>query len=261
MEIIIVDSEAEVANIASDYLAHYANKGANLGVATGSTPLATYRELIRRHRAGDVTFKDCSFFALDEYVGLPIEHEQSYYHVIHNEFSDHVDVDPARVHIPDGLADDIGAACEDYERKIIEAGGIHIQLLGIGTNGHVGFNEPASSFSSLTRIKTLHPQTVLDNARFFDSADDVPYHVVTQGLGTISRAGHLLLLATGTAKAHAIAASIEGPLSVSMPASVLQLHPRATVVIDQAAASELKNKEYYEFTYAHKPQWQKDMWK
>lgn len=260
MEIIIVESDAEVANVASNYLAHYANKGANIGVATGSTPLATYRELIHRYEAGEVTFKDCQFFALDEYVGLPIEHEQSYYHVIHSELSDHVDIDPKNVHLPNGLAEDMAAACADYERKIIDAGGIDIQLLGIGSNGHIGFNEPSSSLSSVTRVKTLHPQTVKDNSRFFDSPEQVPYHVLTQGLGTISRAGHLLLLATGAGKAAAVAAAAEGPVSASVPASILQMHPQATVVVDCAAAANLKNKEYYEFTYAHKVQWQKDMW-
>lgn len=261
MEIIIVDTPADVAKVAADYLGHYANKGSNIGVATGSTPLATYQELIRRYQAGKVTFKDCSFFALDEYVGLPIEHEQSYYHVIHNEISDHVDIDPANVHLPDGLAADIPAACAEYERMIVDAGGIDIQLLGIGSNGHIGFNEPSSSLNSLTRIKTLHPQTVKDNSRFFDSPEEVPYHVLTQGLGTISRARHLLLLATGAGKAHAVAAAVEGPVSASCPASILQMHPQATVVVDSEAAAELKNREYYEFTYTMKAPWQKDMWK
>lgn len=261
MEIIIVDTPADVANIAANYLGHYANEGANIGVATGSTPLATYRELIRRYEAHEVTFKDCSFFALDEYVGLPTAHEQSYYHVIHNEIADHIDIDPANVHLPNGLAEDIPAACEGYERMIADAGGIDIQLLGIGANGHIGFNEPSSSLSSLTRIKTLHPQTVADNSRFFDSPDDVPHHVLTQGLGTISRAGHLLLLATGSGKAPAVAAAVEGPVSASCPASILQMHPQATIVVDREAASQLKNKEYYEFTYANKAQWQRDMWK
>lgn len=177
--------------------------------------------------------------------------------MIHNEFSDHVDIDPQRVHIPDGMASDIDAACKAYEQAIVDAGGVDIQLLGIGSNGHIGFNEPSSSLSSVTRLKTLHPQTVKDNSRFFDSPEQVPYQVVTQGLGTISRARHLLLLATGSGKAHAIAAAAEGPITATVPASIIQMHPKATVIVDRAAAAELKNSEYYEFTYAHKPDWQK----
>ena len=145
MEIIVCDSPHDVAVQAADILQGYANEGGVLGVATGSTPLLTYQELIRRHKAGEVSFAGCTMFALDEYVGLPIEHEQSYYRVIHDEFSDHVDIDPADVHIPNGLADDVPAACAGYEQAIVDAGGIDVQLLGIGTNGHVGFNEPASS--------------------------------------------------------------------------------------------------------------------
>ena len=189
MEIIVCDSPHDVAVQAADILQGYANEGGVLGVATGSTPLLTYQELIRRHKAGEVSFAGCTMFALDEYVGLPIEHEQSYYRVIHDEFSDHVDIDPADVHIPNGLADDVPAACAEYEQAIVDAGGIDVQLLGIGTNGHVGFNEPASSLSSLTRMKTLHPQTVADNARFFNSVDEVPIHVVTQGLALSSAPG------------------------------------------------------------------------
>lgn len=253
MEIIICETPKDVAFRAADVIQEYANQDAVLGVATGSTPLATYQELIRRHRAGEVSFKNTTMFALDEYVGLPIEHDQSYYHVIHSEFSDHVDVDPTNVHIPDGLAEDLAGACADYEQAIVDAGGIDLQLLGVGTNGHVGFNEPSSSLSSLTRQKTLHPQTVHDNARFFDSSEEVPVHVVTQGLGTISRAGHLLLLATGENKANAVANLVEGPLSASCPASILQVHPQATVIVDAAAASQLHNTDYYEFIQKHKP--------
>lgn len=253
MEIIVCDSPNDVALKAADILQGYANDGATLGVATGSTPLATYQELIRRHKAGEVSFKGCKMFALDEYVGLPIEHEQSYYSVIHNELSDHVDIDPKDVHIPNGLAEDIAAGCADYEQAINDAGGIDVQLLGIGANGHVGFNEPTSSLSSLTRMKTLHPQTVADNARFFDSAEEVPVHVVTQGLGTIQRAGQLLLLATGEQKAFAISQLVEGPLSAACPASVLQIHPHATVIVDEAAASKLNNVDYYKFIQQNKP--------
>lgn len=256
MEIFIKESAEDVAKLAADIIGSYANAGKTLGVATGSTPLSTYQELIRRHRAGEVTFKNTRMFALDEYVGLPFENEQSYHHVIHSELSDHVDVPPENVHIPNGMAQDIPAACAEYEQAIEDAGGIDIQLLGIGTDGHIGFNEPSSSLASVTRMKTLHPQTVEDNARFFDSPEEVPYHVITQGLGTILRAGHLLLLATGKNKAEAVHLACEGAVSSSVPASILQLHPRATVIVDRAAASKLVNTRYYEFTDAHRPDWQ-----
>jgi glucosamine-6-phosphate deaminase len=157
---------------------------------------------------------------------------------------------------PDGSAEDIVAACEEYDRALAEAGGVDLQLLGIGTDGHIGFNEPCSSLASRTRIKTLTRQTREDNARFFDTLEEVPHHVITQGIGTILDARHLVLLATGEAKAEAVALAVEGPLSALVPASALQLHPHATVVVDEAAASELKLADYFRATYAAKPAWQ-----
>lgn len=256
MDILIRNNASDVATTAADILARYARAHATIGVATGSTPLATYRELIRRHQAGELSFAGCRMFALDEYVGLDYSHPESYHAVIHRELTDQLDIDPTNVHVPDAAAEDLQQACRDYEAAIEDAGGIDIQLLGIGGNGHIGFNEPGSSFDSLTRLKTLHPATVRDNARFFDSPDEVPVHVLTQGLGTIRRAGHLLLLATGQAKADAIAAALEGPLSASVPASLVQLHRQATIVVDEAAASGLKNVEYYRFVDENRPEWQ-----
>jgi glucosamine-6-phosphate deaminase len=162
------------------------------------------------------------------------------------------------VHTPDGTAADLEAACVDYERRIREAGGVDVQLLGIGTNGHIGFNEPTSSFASRTRIKTLAPRTRQDNARFFDGdLDAVPLHCITQGLGTILDARQLLLVAQGESKAAAVAAAVEGPLSAMVPASALQLHRSAVVLLDEAAASQLTLSDYYRFTYDHKPAWQR----
>ncbi|MCZ9309803.1 glucosamine-6-phosphate deaminase [Corynebacterium uberis] len=257
MEILIRDTPEQVAVQAADILAGYVREGATIGVATGSTPLHTYRELIRRHREEGLSFAQTQMFALDEYVGLPYEHEQSYHRVIHDELTSRIDVHPANVHVPDGLAADLIQATADYERDIEAAGGIDIQILGVGTNGHIGFNEPGSSLNSLTRIKTLHPQTVADNARFFDSPDDVPYQVLTQGLGTIQRARHLLLLATGEAKADAVARLVEGPLSAACPASILQWHRHATVLVDAPAAAGLRSADYYRFVEEHKPAWQR----
>jgi glucosamine-6-phosphate deaminase len=161
------------------------------------------------------------------------------------------------VRVPDGCAADLDAAAAEYEEAIAAAGGVDVQILGIGANGHVGFNEPTSSFASRTRIKTLAPRTRADNARFFASPDEVPTHCLTQGLGTILDARELVLVAQGTAKAEAVAAAVEGPLSSMCPASALQLHPRAGVLVDEAAGSRLRLADYYRHTYALKPEWQR----
>jgi glucosamine-6-phosphate deaminase len=165
-------------------------------------------------------------------------------------------LDPALVQVPSGALEGVETAGERYEAAIAAAGGIELQLLGIGTDGHIGFNEPGSSFASRTRVKTLTQQTREDNARFFDTIDDVPTHSITQGLGTILEARQLVLLAFGEGKAEAVAGAVEGPLTASLPGSAIQLHPRATVVIDEAAASRLRHADYYRYTYAHKPEWQ-----
>ncbi|GAA3529156.1 glucosamine-6-phosphate deaminase [Aeromicrobium panaciterrae] len=254
MEVVIVADEAAAGALVADVMAHHVRPGAVLGLATGSSPLPVYRELIARHAAGDLSFAGARAFLLDEYVGLPQGHPESYHSVIRREFIDHVDLD--RVDGPDGEAADIPAEAARYEVAIRDAGGIDVQLLGIGTDGHVGFNEPGSSLASRTRVKTLTQQTRDDNARFFDSVDDVPHHVLTQGLGTILDAGHLVLIATGPTKAEAVAAAVEGPVSAFCPASVLQLHPYVTLVVDEPAATGLRLADYYRFAAANKPGWQ-----
>jgi glucosamine-6-phosphate deaminase len=176
--------------------------------------------------------------------------------VIGREFTARVNIDPANVHGPDGQAADIPAACSAYEDAIRDAGGVDLQLLGLGTDGHVGFNEPGSSLASRTRIKTLVEQTRRDNARFFGSLAEVPQHVLTQGLGTILEARHLVLLATGARKAQPVHDLAEGPVAALCPASVLQLHPHVTVLLDEAAASSLRLADYYRHSYEHKPSWQ-----
>lgn len=200
-------------------------------------------------------FSSLQAFALDEYVGLPREHPESYHSVISREVTQRLRLDPARVHVPDGI-DDVATAGERYEQQILDAGGIDLQILGIGGTGHIGFNEPTSSFASRTRVKTLTPATRNDNARFFSSPDEVPLHCITQGLGTIMDARTVVLTAHGEHKAEAIAAAVEGPLTSMCPGSILQMHPAATVVIDRAAASRLSLTEYYEFVFAHRPDWQ-----
>lgn len=193
---------------------------------------------------------------LDEYVGLPAGHPESYRSVVLREVVEPLGLAEESFMGPDGTAEDIVEACAAYERTLAEAGGVDLQLLGIGTDGHIGFNEPCSSLASRTRIKTLTEQTRKDNARFFDRPEDVPHHVITQGIGTILEARHLVLLATGEAKAEAVALAVEGPLAAVVPASALQMHPHATVVVDEAAASKLKLADYFRATYAAKPAWQ-----
>jgi glucosamine-6-phosphate deaminase len=258
VEVVILSGADEIASVAADvFVALLSRKpDAVLGLATGSSPLGVYSSLIERHRAGDVSFVGVEAFLLDEYVGLPAEHPQRYRSVIGEVFEQYVDFAPGAVRGPDGNAADLAAACARYEAAIAAAGGVDLQLLGIGTDGHIGFNEPGSSLSSRTRVKTLTAQTRADNARFFPAASDVPRHVLTQGLGTILDARHVLLVATGSGKAAAVRAMVEGPVSAFCPASVLQLHRHATVLLDDDAASSLALGDYYRETYAHKPAWQ-----
>ena len=257
MEVVPLSSADEVASVAADTIEALVrtNSRAVLGLATGSSPLLTYAELVSRHRAGTAPSYDAvQAFLLDEYVGLPAGHPQSYRATIARELTDDLELRAERVHGPDPTDVRTGGAA--YEAMLVEAGGVDLQVLGIGGDGHLAFNEPGSSLASTTRIKTLTERTRRDNARFFGSLDEVPRHVLTQGLGTILRARHLLLIATGPGKAEAVAAAVEGPLSASCPASVLQLHPRATVLLDPDAASKLERADHYREVYAAKPEWQ-----
>lgn len=255
-EVVIVENkEAAGALVAAEIISLIKERpDAVLGLATGSTPLPVYEAL--RSQIGDVDVSRVRGFALDEYVGIDPSHPESYRSVITREVVEPLGLDPQRIHVPNGAEATIQHAGEDYDAAIIEAGGVDLQILGIGTDGHIGFNEPGSSFASITRVKTLTEQTREDNARFFDSIDDVPMHCITQGLGTILRARHLVLLAFGEGKAQAVADAVEGPLSAILPGSAIQLHPHATVVVDEAAASRLKLADYYRYTFANKPAWQ-----
>lgn len=258
MEVVIVGSKDEAGALVADAIERllFAKPDAVLGLATGSTPLPVYHQLARRCAAGALSFARAKAFLLDEYIGLPADHPQGYRAFIRRELETQVDFAAGSVQGPDVQADDLETACDAYETAISASGGVDLQLLGIGGDGHIGFNEPGSSLASRTRIKTLTDQTRQDNARFFASLDEVPRHVVTQGIGTILEARHLVLLAFGEAKAAAVAAATEGPLTASVPASALQLHPHASVIIDEAAASQLRMANYYRETWAHKPVWQ-----
>ncbi|MFC6673227.1 glucosamine-6-phosphate deaminase [Marinobacterium aestuariivivens] len=246
MQVIIAESAQEVATLGADQVAELVQSrvDAVLGLATGSTPIALYRELIRRHRRGDLSFSGVRSFNLDEYLGLGPEHPQSYRYFMNRELFDHIDIQPENTRVPDGLGD-AGTVGDEYEALIEAAGGIDLQVLGIGRNGHIGFNEPSSSLGSGTRIKTLSPDTVRDNSRFFGPDEFQPRLAITMGIGTILRARRAMLLATGAAKADAVRAMVEGPLSASCPASALQLHPRALVILDPEAASALEHHDYY----------------
>ncbi|GAB3265604.1 glucosamine-6-phosphate deaminase [Arthrobacter pigmenti] len=258
MEVVILPGSGAIGAAVADAVEALLRRKPDsvLGLATGSSPLPVYDELAWRHAGQGLELSSASAFTLDEYVGLPTGHPQSYREVIRREFTNRVDIDPSHVHSPDGGAEDIPAACAAYEEAIGNAGGVDLQLLGVGTDGHLAFNEPTSSLASRTRIKTLTEQTRKDNARFFDDPDDVPGHVITQGLGTIMEARHVVLIATGGQKAQAVHDLVEGPVSAICPASLLQFHPHATILIDEAAASGLKLAEYYRYTYEHKPRWQ-----
>jgi glucosamine-6-phosphate deaminase len=258
MEVIVLPTAADVARLAADVIERVltTEPAPVLGLATGSTPEPLYRELIRRHRDEGLTFAHARAFTLDEYVGLPADHPQRYAAVIRTGLTDLLDLKPDAVQGPDGSAADLTAECVRYEQAIVEAGGVDVQIAGIGSNGHIAFNEPGSSLASTTRLKTLNARTRADNARFFADADEVPRHVITQGLGTILRSAHLLLIATGESKARAAARAVEGPLAAVFPASVVQLHPHATVLLDAAAGSTLEFADYYAEVWANRPTWQ-----
>ena len=255
-EVVIVADREAAGRLVADEIAGLvrANPQAVLGLATGSTPLPVYEAL--RTALADVDVSQVRGFALDEYVGIDPAHHESYRSVITREVVEPLGLTPQNINVPSGAVDGIEHAGADYEAKIDAAGGIDLQILGIGTDGHIGFNEPGSSFASRTRVKTLTEQTRSDNARFFASKDEVPMHCITQGLGTILRARHLVLLAFGEGKADAVAAAVDGAVSASMPASAIQLHEHVTVVVDEAAASKLSRADYYRYTDANKPAWQ-----
>ena len=257
---IVIQPTAEVASfIGANIIANLVREKPDcvLRLASGSTPLSMYRELVRMHRDDGLDFSRVTTFNLDEYVGLDPHHPQSYHAFMWENLFNHINVPRERIHIPNGQAKDISAFCRDYEESIRRAGGIDLQVLGIGSEGHIGFNEKTSSLASRTRIKTLTEQTRRDNARFFGSPDDVPMHVITMGVGSIMDTKQVLLLAFGENKAQAIADAVEGPISSMNPASMLQMHPVAKVLLDEPAASKLTLTEYYRWVYDHKPEWQK----
>ena len=249
-EVVVVKDQAAAGALAAESIVELISgkPDAVLGLATGSTPLPVYRALTSLIAERGVDVSHVRGYALDEYVGLPAGHPESYRSVITREVVEPLGLTPSLIHTPNGARETIEHAGVDYEKAIAESGGVDV---------HIGFNEPGSSFASITRVKTLTEQTRKDNARFFDSEADVPMHCITQGLSTILKARHLLLLAFGEGKAEALAGAVEGPVSASNPGAAIQLHPHVTVLVDEAAASQLQNLDYYRYAYANKPAWQK----
>ncbi|SDF02673.1 glucosamine-6-phosphate deaminase [Limimaricola pyoseonensis] len=245
--LILPDPDAAAARVA-DIIARtlVARPEAVLGLATGGTMEPVYARLVAQARSGQVALDRMTGFNLDEYVGLPPRHPQSYHAFMRAHLAAPAGLDPARLNLPRGDAPDAAAEAARYEAAIAASGGIDLQLLGLGANGHIGFNEPSSSLASPTRVKTLNHATRAANARFFGPGEEVPRHAITMGIATILRARHALLLATGAHKAQAVAAMVEGPVSARCPASALQMHPAATIVLDAAAAAKLELRDYYE---------------
>jgi len=255
MDVIIGNTYKELSEAAARTVAKTLNSkpSAVLGLATGSTPLGLYKELIRMHKEEGLDFSQVTTFNLDEYVGLKPDHPQSYHYFMRENLFDHINIARHNIHIPSGTTDNYQAFCESYEQKIAECGGIDLQVLPIGSDGHIGFNEPSSSLGSRTRIKTLTKQTIDDNARFFEAGEKVPIYAITMGVGTILEAKRIILLASGEAKAEAVAGAIEGPVTSMNTASALQLHKRVTFYLDKAAAGKLEMHEYFEWIQAKMP--------
>lgn len=266
LRVVILESAEAVTKFAADHVAKLlpatnSSSSSNtqsvtnrctLGLATGGTPLGLYQELIRRCQEGHVSFAGVTSFNLDEYVGLKPDDPQSYRYYMNENLFQHVNIDISRTHVPNAYDSDLHGNAARYEELIKQSGGIDLQILGIGTDAHIGFNEIGSSLASRTRVKTLTTKTRTDNARYFGSLDEVPTMAVTMGIGTIMEARSILLLATGSGKATAIKNSIEGPITASVPASVLQWHPNATIVVDEAAAHRLENSQYYKDSEANR---------
>ncbi|MCP2240693.1 glucosamine-6-phosphate deaminase [Thermoanaerobacterium thermosaccharolyticum] len=239
MRLIITNDYDEMSKTAAEIIKEQVNRKANsvLGLATGSTPLGTYRELIKMYKNGEVDFSYVITFNLDEYVGLPDDHPQSYHYFMYENLFNHINIKKENIHIPKGISDDFDRDCKLYDEAIEKFGEIDLQILGLGVNGHIGFNEPDDYINTKTHIVELAEETINANKRFFKSIDEVPRKAVTMGLGTIMKAKKILLLASGKNKAKAIKETLNGYLTTDVPSTVLSLHPDATIIIDKDAAS------------------------
>jgi len=255
LEVIIKATYEEMSKETAEIIRDAIQRKPNLvlGLATGSTPVGTYRELIRMHKEEGLDFSEVVTFNLDEYVGLPPNHEQSYNYFMYDNLFKHINVDKKNIHIPNGITPDLEAHCEWYEEQIRDAGGIDIQILGIGSDGHIAFNEPGASLASRTHIEGLAEPTIRDNARFFEGKmEDVPKFAITMGVGTIMDAKHCILMANKKSKADAIAKCVEGPITSQITSSALQMHPNTSIIVDEDASSKLKRALHYKWVYENK---------
>ncbi|MGE4564815.1 MAG: glucosamine-6-phosphate deaminase [Victivallaceae bacterium] len=257
MEVIIRPTTASAVKLTATILANAlrAKPNAVLGLATGRTMEAVYAELAQMYRNEYLDFSLARTFNLDEYIGLGPENKNSYRYYMNYQLFNNINIDKRNTHLPNGLAEDIESEGERYEQAIREAGGIDIQLLGIGRDGHIGFNEPLSSLASRTRAKSLTPETYAQNSPLFERPEDMPKRALTMGVGTILDSRNVLMLVTGKEKAEILAAAVEGPVTSMISASALQLHPHAVVVVDEEAGSLLKGREYYDWIFQNEPKW------
>jgi glucosamine-6-phosphate deaminase len=259
VEVIIRPTVDAAADLAVRLMARdlRANPQLVLGLATGRTMESVYAKLVRLYREERLDFSLCRTFNLDEYVGLPGSDRHSYRHYMNHHLFQQVNIDLRNTYLPDGTAKDLDAECARYEALIQRFGGIDLQLLGIGSDGHLGFNEPLSALRSRTRVKALAPATLAQNASHFEDPATMPRRAITMGVGTILESRRCLLLVTGESKAEVIARAVEGPITAMISATALQLHPRCTVVVDEAAASQLHGSSYYRWIFENEPEWEK----
>ena len=257
MEVIIQPDAAAAARLTARLIADAvkAKPAFNLGLATGATMESVYAELAAMNKRGEVDFSRVSTFNLDEYIGLPPEDKNSYRYYMNFHLFDKINIDKKNTHLPDGMAADEVAEGVRYEAAIKQAGGLDLQLLGIGSDGHIGFNEPLSSFASRTRAKALTPATYRQNSVYFDPPETMPMRAFTMGVGTILDAKRIVMLITGAKKAGIAAKAIEGPLTSMVTGSAIQLHPSVVVILDEGAASQLTMREYYDWVFANEPKW------
>ncbi len=257
MEIIIAPDKYKAALLTARIIATElrAKPSLVLGLATGRTMERVYQYMADMHHLEGLDFSGCRTFNLDEYVGIPAEHPGSYRRYMNERLFDKVNIDPANTHLPDGMAADLKGECRHYESLVKEAGGVDLQLLGIGRDGHIGFNEPLSALRSRTREKALTPVTVRQNSAMFGGPDNMPRRAITMGVGTILDSRRCILLVTGDSKAAVVAKALEGPISSMVTASALQLHPNCQVVVDEEAATDLQGRDYYHWIFANEPEW------
>ena len=257
MEVIIAPDRYKAALLTARIIAKELadNPSLVLGLATGRTMERVYQYLVDIHRLEGLDFSRCRTFNLDEYVGIPAEHKGSYRRYMNEHLFERVNIDLANTHLPGGMAANLKEECRRYEALIAEAGGIDLQLLGMGSDGHIGFNEPLSALRSRTREKALTPDTLRQNAAMFGGADNVPRRAITMGVGTILDSQRSILLVTGDSKAAVVAKALEGPISSMVTASALQLHPNCQVVVDEEAATDLQGRDYYHWIFANEPEW------